>query len=204
MKKIGLLALTLIIALGALGIGYASWTDQINVTGTVNTGSVDLDVTSVSSTYVYKNLENEGIVISPTEIVDDDLLYVASAVGSMTNEKNVVVTFDNIFPIGRKFVADFEATYNGTIPVKVQVADLAINWADDNDGNDDLSYGYTFYVNNQPSSLTGVQLHTGDKLHVEVWIEIVNGKTDVDNMSLKGDITGTIKVIQWNEYVPTT
>jgi hypothetical protein len=39
-KKIGLLCLALVLALGALGVGYASWTDTIFVDGTVQTGSV--------------------------------------------------------------------------------------------------------------------------------------------------------------------
>jgi hypothetical protein len=46
MKKIGLLMLTLVVALGALGIGYAAWTDDINVTGTVETGKLCLDIQS--------------------------------------------------------------------------------------------------------------------------------------------------------------
>jgi hypothetical protein len=40
MKKIGLLSLALVLALGALGIGYAAWTDNIFISGTVETGSV--------------------------------------------------------------------------------------------------------------------------------------------------------------------
>jgi len=42
MKKIGILCLALVIALGALGIGWASWTDTIFVSGTVCTGDVCL------------------------------------------------------------------------------------------------------------------------------------------------------------------
>jgi len=44
MKKIGLLIMVLIVALGALGIGYAAWTDEINITGNVKTGSVCLSI----------------------------------------------------------------------------------------------------------------------------------------------------------------
>jgi hypothetical protein len=38
MKKFGLLCLALVLALGALGVGYAAWTDTIFVTGSVSTG----------------------------------------------------------------------------------------------------------------------------------------------------------------------
>jgi hypothetical protein len=40
MKKIGLLCLAIVLALGALGVGYASWSDTIFVKGTVQTGEV--------------------------------------------------------------------------------------------------------------------------------------------------------------------
>jgi len=40
MKKIGLLCLALVLALGTLGIGYAAWIDTIYIEGTVTTGSL--------------------------------------------------------------------------------------------------------------------------------------------------------------------
>ncbi len=45
MKKIGLLCLALVLALGALGVGYASWTDTIFIDGSVTTGSVCIELT---------------------------------------------------------------------------------------------------------------------------------------------------------------
>jgi hypothetical protein len=40
MKRIGLLAIAVVLALGTLGVGYAHWTDTITVEGTVCTGVV--------------------------------------------------------------------------------------------------------------------------------------------------------------------
>jgi hypothetical protein len=40
MKKIAIIALTLVLALGSLGIGYAHWTDQLFVEGTVKGGQL--------------------------------------------------------------------------------------------------------------------------------------------------------------------
>jgi hypothetical protein len=40
MKKFGILCLALVIALGALGVGYAAWTDTITIHGTVGTGTL--------------------------------------------------------------------------------------------------------------------------------------------------------------------
>jgi hypothetical protein len=42
MKKIGLLALALVLALGTLGAAYAHWTDTIYIDGQVCTGEVDV------------------------------------------------------------------------------------------------------------------------------------------------------------------
>jgi len=44
MKKIGLLLLALVIALGALGVGYAKWTDTVTINGTVNTGTLKIGI----------------------------------------------------------------------------------------------------------------------------------------------------------------
>ena len=68
MKKIGLLCLALVLALGTLGVGYAMWSDTITITGTVNTGSVDLDIMKCSNTWVWK--------LIPVEPGDPDIAIV--------------------------------------------------------------------------------------------------------------------------------
>ena len=57
MKKFGLICMALVLALGALGIGYASWSDSIYIEGTVNTGTVDLETVGLSGTWLWKNLD---------------------------------------------------------------------------------------------------------------------------------------------------
>lgn len=44
MKKFGLLCLTLVLALGSIGAGYAMWSDTVYIEGTVSTGTVCLGV----------------------------------------------------------------------------------------------------------------------------------------------------------------
>ncbi len=46
MKKIGLLSLALVLALGSLGIGYAHWTDTLQIKGDINNGWVDVNFAS--------------------------------------------------------------------------------------------------------------------------------------------------------------
>ncbi len=43
MKKIGLISLALVMALGGLGIGYARWSDTLYIDGTVSTASVCIE-----------------------------------------------------------------------------------------------------------------------------------------------------------------
>lgn len=45
MKKLGLVFLALVIALGSLGAAYAMWKDSVEVTSTVNTGNVCIKIT---------------------------------------------------------------------------------------------------------------------------------------------------------------
>ena len=42
MKKIGLLSLALVLALGTLGVGYAMWFDTLEIDGTISTGSLEI------------------------------------------------------------------------------------------------------------------------------------------------------------------
>lgn len=40
LNKIGILAIAMIIALGAVGVSYSTWVDEISFTGTVSTGDI--------------------------------------------------------------------------------------------------------------------------------------------------------------------
>jgi len=48
-KKIGLICLALILALGALGIGYAMWEETLTIDGVVYTGNVDVEFSQYSN-----------------------------------------------------------------------------------------------------------------------------------------------------------
>jgi hypothetical protein len=135
MKKIGLLSLTLVMVLGALGIGYAHWTDTITIEGTVCTGSVDINVEYLSGSDVYKNLANDDLVYhfwlkdltgaiiweSWSEMVDPaspDLFLVASAGSTLLGDDLVGMSFTNAFPCSY-LTADFIVHYAGSVPAIV-------------------------------------------------------------------------------------
>jgi predicted ribosomally synthesized peptide with SipW-like signal peptide len=46
MKKIGLIALIVVLALGIIGVGYAAWSQTLTATGTVNSGTFKADFTT--------------------------------------------------------------------------------------------------------------------------------------------------------------
>jgi predicted ribosomally synthesized peptide with SipW-like signal peptide len=227
MKKIGIICLALVVALGGLGIGYAAWTDSVTVTGTVNTGNVDIDVVDYSGTYVWKtpgydDEDSQGSTIydvtiesgwmsdigDPAAILGvidafpnngnglTDPVACATAVAGAENE--VVVTFDNLFPC-INFSADFLLHYNGSVPVKVYMENVAITGIDaalatitykwyesDADGNQ----------GNEIVDILGYQLHKCDYVLVKIVIHVTQTQ---DSMLQTGSISGTIGVKQWNE-----
>jgi hypothetical protein len=154
--------MALVLAMGTLGIGYAAWTDTITIDGTVNTGSVDIVIKEVSSTFVYK-VENEqpaepgdpvdemvivhqrknmrgggGLTWSVVNVpaIPADGILIASAVATSPGDDEITITIDNAFPLpDGELRADFLLHYDGTIPVKVQVSDLGFTDTD-GDAND--------------------------------------------------------------------
>jgi hypothetical protein len=157
LKRIGMLALALLIALGALGTAYAAWTEDLYIAGTVNTGTLDIDIAGVSSTFVYKVPPGttDHYFINGTEVFiysnGTEVHYVPGAVDlnppvvgtPVASAKTVdtsnttgdvdsaTMTFSGLFP-DIDFVADLELEYLGSIPAKVSVAEI---YATDDPGN---------------------------------------------------------------------
>lgn len=138
--KIGTIFLISILALAGIGVGYAAWTDTITVSGTVNTGNVDIDIEYLSSTYVWKDVSEHSMqvihVVKDTlgavmwkdndwvPDYDEDIL-VASAETTYAGDDQITVTINNIFPLDNKcYIADVFLHYDGSIPVKIN----NINW----------------------------------------------------------------------------
>ncbi|NQT31568.1 MAG: hypothetical protein HQ588_04465 [Deltaproteobacteria bacterium] len=141
LKRIGVLALALVIALGSLGVAYAAWTDSVYIEGTVYTGTLDIDIVGVSSTFVYKVPGADDTGFGPETVVH--YVYgktdpyppsvgtlIASAVTDDTSTvsgdvDSATMTFSGLFP-GIDFWADVELMYLGTIPAKISVAEIAL------------------------------------------------------------------------------
>ncbi len=148
MKKVGLILLALVLALGVLGVGYAMWSDTLLINGTVNTGTVDINVgdsTTYSGTSVLKVIgAHDGYTLGQMvviEIPDDmdltayntligseDFEVVAIAKATSTDEDEINFTFNNLFPVAGSYTngylsycADIGIDYDGSIPVHIAV-----------------------------------------------------------------------------------
>jgi len=219
MKKIGLLALALVLALGALGVGYAAWTDTVTIEGTVNTGTVDLEVEGYSGMWMWKipggtpdyylTTDPEDV---PSQVGNNPVPFiVAYSSAAQTIDKNkelvddsVTVTFNNLFPLmegGRviPWEADFECHYVGSIPVKVMLDPITITA---NAGSDlsGLTTNVSGYVKlNGASSWTkvtnaeleGTQLHNCDWVRFVVEVLVPQYAGEAENEANMGQ-SGTI------------
>ena len=140
-KKIGLLALALVLALGTLGVGYAAWTDTITIDGTVETGSLDINVEYFSGTIIYKDLADDSLVSYfwlkdaggvikwysgvPYDSNNTNHVFVASAASTPNGDDSIKVDFVDAFP-STSLCADFIVHCVGTVPVHVY-ADIDID-----------------------------------------------------------------------------
>lgn len=198
-KKIGILFLALVIALAGIGVGYAAWTDTITIEGTVNTGTVDLEVVGYSGTWVWKvpgkaegPYGSEIVVLHRPDVAPNPMsnpLLIASswaeAGAGGVDDPDVEMYWDNLFP-SIVFYADVVLHYNGSIPVKVNYIDWDF-WQTDG-GNDWLaaleasgdagatltlvSTGDGRPILNDGVVIVGTQLHQSDIIKLEVWIHI--------------------------------
>ncbi|MFO7995917.1 MAG: hypothetical protein R6U93_02020 [Dehalococcoidia bacterium] len=115
MKRIGLLSLALVLALGALGVGYAAWTEQVTIEGTVDTGSLKLGIGKADIT-----IEQEKEIASANltwegEIGEKDL---GPPIGFVTVYEKLIVTIEDAYPCIYADIAFYVANM-GSIPLHI-------------------------------------------------------------------------------------
>ena len=151
--KPGVVFVAAIVALMGIGIGYASWRDELTITGTVTTGTVDIDIVGYSETYVYKT-PGHGIAVvhqfydlpGGPDVGDwyyvnesgqyegpfkgeytppqGSILVASAEVTDINHDTNTVtVEYDNLFPC-ICFGIDLLLHYAGSIPARVKLADF--------------------------------------------------------------------------------
>jgi len=230
MKRIGLLCLALVLALGALGVGYAMWSDTVTIEGTVDTGDVDVNVEKVSSTWVYKNLETHDKVVvhewgsvAPTPPPNSELI--ASAVAKIgVEDDTVTVTCTNLFP-SVDFKVDFLLHYDGSIPARFVVgsdappvfepvgpnvaADVALAeylnrlfWSLPSDPGVGYAYGEMWECDSTGAIVGNIPALEGYQLHEGDYILVVITFHLGEDAPMNGSVrfTHELEVVQWNEY----
>jgi hypothetical protein len=187
------------------------WSDTVTVTGTVNTGKVDLVVKKCSNTWVYKIMPGHGI-----EVIQDwsDNPHTAPAGGTLKAKAvadcsgaandAVTVTIDKAFPLDAvtppvTFRADFLLHYEGTIPVRVQLVPSCTGPA--------CSYVTIKYYSSDVNGAQGTEITPilGDQWENCKYVLVVIEMTGLQAagaaaMDLSGSFSGELKVVQWNEY----
>ncbi len=213
MKKIGLLSLALVLALGALGVGYAAWTDQVTIEGTVTTGSVELDVQRYSGTYVWKD-NGETVVwtgwmceleewAGAEELDIEDAIGYAYAEKGPDNGADVVIVYHNIFPC-IDWTANVELHYAGQTPAYVSAdIDTADEWLMRLWDEGYVTYSAT--LDGETITDAPVQVHYCDVIEVALTIYIPQ---EDELQGLEGSFSAYIGAIQfnkvgdWEDYFP--
>jgi hypothetical protein len=186
-KKIGLLALALVLALGALGVGYASWTDTIFVEGTVETGSVDIVVVDTSNTWIFKYPEHNVDVWHTWDSQEGEVeplpgnpwpdytpiafpinySLIAYADADKIADDTVKVVFGDAFPCD-ELRADMLVHYVGSVPAIVDAEVTALTDNTDN-GIDDCAllaqYVTVKFYQSDASGTQGTEITEAYQMH---------------------------------------
>lgn len=120
MKKTKMLAIVLAVAVMLLGAGYAWWQDAINISGTVDTGKVDVQFISGKNA---------------VKAYPDEYMSAQASLPSGSNNKTLRITIDNLYP-GAKAGFDFGIVNNSTMRVKLK--DVEVKFVEGPDSNKDL------------------------------------------------------------------
>lgn len=194
MKKIGLLILALVVALGGLGAGYAMWSDEINIEGRVGTAEVCLTWDPRTT----PGLDN-GVDPRFPEAPDYVRYWnkdVASTTVSGYGTDTLTITINNAYP-GYYNDIELEYTNCGTIPVRLHdfvivpdgfTIDPDIDWRNaDGDGEIHLETS---------CNKEGVQLHPEQRDSCSFIILVTQDAIQDHTYTF----TVTLEGVQWNEY----
>jgi hypothetical protein len=210
MKKIGLISLAIVLALGTLGVGYALWSQQLTITGETHTGSLSVGFTSISPVEKYEDPVGSGIFYDG-EVEGKDVGKFTSGMTDLYTDPitgkqaylNGWVAIKNAYPCYWLHIT-FVIKNTGTIPViydQIVIDDPTgvLTWVDGAGGEDlgalvnakgekILQFRFVNLIGHQqhPCSTTKAEID----VHVEQPAE----------QGAKYEFRMKVRAIQWNEY----
>ncbi len=193
MKKIGLISLALILALGTLGIGYALWSENLYIEGVAQTGEVDWEFYNPTGGPPLLTHDDHGIdpgwdkdvAWKTWEFVDSD---------GDGDYDTLIFQIHNAYP-GYWNHQSFWVHNNGTVPIHIESFTLSydgddynlvpFSWVETNDG------AFRIFWGDEP----GTQLHPCESKNLSFTIEVLQP-------ALQGHTyvyTITLTAVQYNE-----
>jgi len=161
--KIGVLALVLVLCLATLGIGFAGWTEQITIDGTVDTGEVAVEFAKCQSNdpvMTVPLISKDPISLGSWDYTDwtwsgtrwgydsANMTAVLQKVDGDSYNNRILLTMGTGYP-GYSPSVGYEIKNVGSIPVKVQsvkLVEVSKNGFWDTSVNVDLTPGDDQYV----------------------------------------------------------
>lgn len=206
MKKIGLICLAVVLALGTLGVGFAMWSETLTIDATVNTTEVDWEF--VPGSFANKDIGDDwtaDLQVSPafTQLDKDvgSTTGVFSDTDGDTDLNLLTLTIDNAYPSYANDIG-FWVHCNGEMPMYFEKVII-------NPGGHELT-GSPYSVvkvdltgegDNDIEILwgngVGTQLHNSDSLEISFLFHVLQAAPEGQPLSFTMSLVG----VQWNESI---
>ncbi len=198
---IGVLGLLLVLSLATLGVGYALWSDVLNISGIVHTGEVEAHLSL--GDVIEHEAEGKDVAICTAQLQEGPL-----ETDGDRGPDRVLVRIENGYP---SFVCEvpIDVTNAGTIPIKVERPKLLNKFAQ----------GVGGWESGEPvtAEMEGcwpedepLQLHPGESsdmekyypdCHIRIHIE-QNAEENQNEWPNSYEFQGEFMAWQWNEDLP--
>jgi len=160
MKKIVLICLTLVLALGLLGVGYARWAENLSISGTVETGEVDWEFYNIYYPDQPPECTQDDVGIDPGW--DKNVGSTGWAFSDSDGDGDydtLAITVSNAYPFYRNHLSTW-VHCNGTVPIIIVGA-----WVSFGGGSEVWLPAGDWVYNNDSSLRVNFGDNYGDQLH---------------------------------------
>jgi len=202
-KKIGLICFALVLALGALGVGFAMWSETLVIDTTIKTGEVDWEFDNhlKPGTYPEVTQDDKGIDKYQTKDVGSTDWEFIDSDGDLDYD-TLVLTISNAYPYYYNHLSTW-VHCNGSVPIIIVGAWVSFDggaeiwlpagdWVTNSGGTLRISFGNSY----------GNQLHFCEWRDISLDFEVL--QLAQQNMTGENAYTFSIRyeAVQYNEYEP--